>query len=77
MFAGLNDVKKVGLQNQKLILESSSQDAKNLILDNKNKILNYLKQYNIFELDVVVPENTQKKLEEKLNGLFNGKIDIE
>ena len=77
LFAGLNDVKKVGLQNQKLILESSSQDAKNLILDNKNKILNYLKQYNIFELDVVVPENTQKKLEEKLNGLFNGKIDIE
>ncbi len=78
LFVGLNDVKSVSFQNGKYIFESSSLDAQKMILENRSKILSFLKQnYGITEIDAVVKEDAQKIREEKLSTLLDGKIEIE
>lgn len=78
LFVGLNDVKNVGLQNNKFVFECASLDAQKMIFENQSKILSFLKQnYGITEIDAVIKEDTQKKHEEKLSSLLDGKIEIE
>ena len=78
LFVGFNDIKKVVLENQKLILESVSQDAKNLIESYRNLILNYLKpNYNIQEIEVNIYEDADKKMENQLKTMLDGKVEIE
>ncbi len=77
LFAGLQDVIKVAIQDNSFEFECKTQDIVNMILEHKNLITKFLKDnHNISSIQtkIYVDENLQKI--EKLKELLDGKLEI-
>ena len=72
------EIKDVGLQDGKFLFVCKTDDAKNIIENRKEFVLNFLKsRYNINAVGFEVFVDKDAEVLKQLNNLLNGKINVE
>ena len=78
LFAGLQDVQGVEIKDNVFMLLCKTEDVIKLVEQHKNLLTNYLKEkYNLSGIKAEIYVSEEKRQEEKLFNLLDGKLKIE
>lgn len=78
LFAGLADIKSVDIEHDSFVFLCASQDAKSLIDEHKQFVLEFLKsKHGISSFETRIFVDKQKALESELSNMLDGKLKIE
>ncbi|MGN1212577.1 MAG: DNA polymerase III subunit gamma/tau [Christensenellales bacterium] len=76
LFAGMNDVANVFVNNGEFVFECKSQSCVDLIDEHKQFVLNFLQKNGLQNYKAVVEIDDEKQKQEKLMSLFGEKLKI-